>query len=60
MRGNITSEELYNVTLTDDHPWNEFRTNSIPFHLDAFYKAFPNINESERLFLNESNRSRLW
>jgi len=60
MRGNVTSDELYNITMTDDHPWNEFRTNIIPFHLDAFYQAFPDINMSDRLYLNESERSHLW
>lgn len=60
MRGNITDENLRNVTETDEHPWNKFRVNTIPYHLDAFYTAFPEINPEDALYLNESERARLW
>ena len=52
MRGNITDENLRNVTATEDHPWNKFRVNTIPYHLDAFYEAFPDINPGDSLYLN--------
>ena len=60
MRGNITDENLRNVTEMDEHPWNKFRVNTIPYHLDAFYTAFPEINPEDALYLNESERARLW
>lgn len=60
LRGNITDDQLANLTATEDHPWNRFRANSIPFHLDAFYQAFPDINPGDRLYLNESERAHLW
>ncbi len=60
MRGNITDDNLRNVTATEDHPWNEFRVNTIPYHLDPFYEAFPDINQGDTLYLNETDRARLW
>lgn len=60
MRGNITDENLRNVTESEEHPWNKFRVNTIPYHLDAFYKAFPDINPGDDLYLNESERARVW
>lgn len=60
MRGNITDEDLRNVTTSEDHPWNRYRVNIIPFHLDEFYEAFPDINPGDPLYLNETERARLW
>ena len=60
MRGNITDENLRNVTESEEHPWNRFRVNMIPYHLDAFYEAFPDINPGDSLYLNESERADLW
>jgi putative endopeptidase len=60
MRGNITDENLRNLTVSEDHPWNKYRVNLIPFHLDEFYEAFPDINPDDPLYLNESDRARLW
>lgn len=60
MRGNITDEGLREVTTKEDHPWNRFRVNTIPFHLDGFYEAFPDIGPGDPLYLNESDRSELW
>lgn len=59
-RGNITDDNLRSITKTEDHPWNKFRVNMIPYHLDEFYEAFPDINQGDFLYLNESERARLW
>ncbi len=59
-RGNITDDNLRNITQTEDHPWNKFRVNMIPYHLEAFYTAFPDINQGDSLYLNESERAHLW
>lgn len=59
-RGNVTEEELRSLTISEDHPWNEFRVNTIPFHFDEFYQAFPVINPNNTLYLYEDERSRLW
>ena len=59
-RGNITDDNLRNITETEDHPWNKFRVNMIPYHLDEFYETFPDINQGDFLYLNESERARLW
>lgn len=60
MRGNITDENLRNITASEDHPWNRFRVNIIPFHIDGFYEAFPDISPGDALYLNKNERSELW
>jgi putative endopeptidase len=59
-RGTIRSEELRNMVLVEQHPWNRFRVNTIPFNLDQFYAAFPQIGASDLLFRNETERARIW
>lgn len=60
MRGNITDDNLRNITGTEEHPWNKFRINTVPYHLEGFYQAFPEINPGDNLYLNESERAQLW
>jgi putative endopeptidase len=59
-RGTIRDEELRNMVLIEEHPWNEFRVNTIPFNMDGFYAAFPDIGPENLLYRNESERARIW
>lgn len=59
-RGTIRDEELRNMVLIEEHPWNQYRVNTIPFNLDEFYRAFPEIGPDNLLYRNESARARIW
>ena len=59
-RGTIRDEELRNMVLIEEHPWNQFRVNAIPFNMDEFYAAFPAAGPDTRLYRNESARARIW
>lgn len=59
-RGTIRDEELRNMILIEEHPWNQFRVNAIPFNLDAFYEAFPKIGPDNLLYRDENSRARVW
>lgn len=59
-RGTIRDEELRNMVLIEEHPWNRFRVNAIPFHMDELYEAFPEIGPDALLYRNESERARIW
>ncbi len=59
-RGTIRDEELRNLILVENHPWNTYRVNIIPFNMDEFYEAFPGIGTDDDLFIPYENRSRLW
>ena len=59
-RGTIRDEELRNMVLIEEHPWNRYRVNAIPFNLDEFYQAFPDISPDNLLNRNESARARVW
>lgn len=59
-RGTIRDEELRNMVLIEEHPWNQFRVNTIPFNMDEFYAAFPAAGPETLLYRNESARARIW
>lgn len=59
-RGTIRDEELRNMVLIEEHPWNKYRVNAIPFNLDDFYQSFPDIGPGNLLYRNESARVRIW
>ncbi|HWQ67738.1 MAG TPA: M13 family metallopeptidase [Methanospirillum sp.] len=59
-RGNVRDEELRNMVLIEEHPWNRFRVNAVPFNLDEFYAAFPEIGPGDALYRNETSRARIW
>jgi putative endopeptidase len=59
-RGNIRDEELRNMVLIEQHPWNRYRVNAIPFNMDEFYAAFPDVGPGNLLYRNESIRARIW
>ncbi len=59
-RGTIRDEELRNMVLIEEHPWNRYRVNTIPFNLNEFYLAFPEISPDNLLYRNESARARVW
>ncbi|PKL59469.1 MAG: M13 family peptidase, partial [Methanomicrobiales archaeon HGW-Methanomicrobiales-4] len=59
-RGTIRDEELRNMVLIEEHPWNKYRVNTIPFNMDEFYAAFPEIGPENLLYRNESARARIW
>ncbi len=59
-RGTIRDEELRNMVLIEEHPWNKYRVNAIPFNLDEFYTAFPQISPGDTLYRNETSRARVW
>ena len=59
-RGTIRDEELRNMVLIEEHPWNSYRVNTIPFNMDEFYTAFPDIGPDNLLYRNESARARIW
>jgi putative endopeptidase len=59
-RGSIRDEELRNMVLIEQHPWNRFRVNAIPFNMDEFYDAFPQAGPDTLLYRNESARARIW
>lgn len=59
-RGTIRDEELRNMVLIEEHPWNKYRVNAIPFNLDEFYAAFPQISLGDKLYRNETARAKVW
>ncbi len=59
-RGNIRDEALRSMILVEGHPWNEYRVNIIPFNMDEFYSAFPEIGPDNSLYISPENRSHLW
>jgi len=59
-RGTIRDEELRNMVLIEEHPWNRYRVNAIPFNLDELYAAFPTIGPEDKLYRNETSRARVW
>ncbi len=59
-RGTIRDEELRNMVLIEEHPWNQYRVNAIPFNLDEFYSAFPQVSPEDKLYRNETARARVW
>lgn len=59
-RGSVRDEELRNMVLVEQHPWNRFRVNAIPFNMDEFYEAFPEAGPDTLLYRGESARARIW
>ncbi len=59
-RGSVREEELRNMVLVEEHPWNRFRVNAIPFNMDEFYEAFPEVGPDTLLYRDESARARIW
>lgn len=59
-RGTIRDEELRTMVLIEEHPWNKFRVNSVPFNMNEFYQAFPSINPQNSLYRSENERVSVW
>ena len=56
---NITEAEIRNRTKSDPHSLGRWRVNGALPHIDMWYKAF-NVKPSDKLFIPESERLRLW
>lgn len=56
---NITEAEIRSRVKSDPHSLGEWRVNGALPHIDAWYKAF-GVKESDKLFIPESERLKLW
>ncbi len=54
------NESLRTLALTDTHSPSRFRVNGVVFNVSEFYKAFPNIKPSDKLYRPENERPVIW
>ncbi len=59
-RTNMRDEALRRRVLEDVHSPAKFRVNGPLFNMPEFYKAFPAITSSNKLFRPESERIKIW
>lgn len=59
-RESDTNESLRTLTLTDTHSPARFRVNGVVFNLPEFYRVFPNVKPSDKLYRPESERPVIW
>jgi putative endopeptidase len=59
-RESDTTESLRTLALTDTHSPARFRVNGVVFNLPEFYRAFPNVKPSDKLYRPESERPVIW
>lgn len=57
--GNITDEEIRNLTKMDPHSLGRWRVNGALPHINAWYEAFQ-IKPGDKLYLPENERINLW
>ena len=56
----MRDEALRRRILEDVHSPAKFRVNGPLFNMPEFYKAFPAITSSNKLFRPESERIKIW
>ncbi|MCQ2326862.1 MAG: M13 family metallopeptidase [Bacteroidales bacterium] len=56
---NITEQAIRNQTKSDPHSLGRWRVNGALPHINAWYKAF-NVKSSDKMFIPESERLKLW
>lgn len=59
-RTNMRDETLRRRVLEDEHSPARFRINGPLFNMPEFYKAFPMITSSDKLYRDENNRIKIW
>ncbi|WP_292389928.1 M13 family metallopeptidase [Methanosarcina sp. UBA5] len=59
-RESDTNESLRTLTLTDTHSPARFRVSGVVFNVPEFYRAFPDVNPSDKLYIPESERPVIW
>jgi len=59
-RTNIRDEALKNQVKTDPHSPAKYRVNGALFDNHDFYKAFPDIKQADKLFIEPSKRVIMW
>jgi len=59
-RESNTNESLRTLVLTDTHSPARFRVNGVVFNVPEFYRAFPNIKPSDKLYRPEIERPVIW
>lgn len=57
--GNITEEEIRQLTKMDPHSLGEWRVNGALPHINAWYEAF-NVKPGDKMYLPEDERLKLW
>jgi putative endopeptidase len=57
--GNITDEDIRNLTKSDPHSLGRWRVNGALPHIDAWYDAF-NIKPGDKMYIPKENRLLLW
>jgi len=59
-RESDTNESLRTLALTDTHSPARFRINGVVFNVPEFYRTFPNVTTSDKLYRSESERPVIW
>lgn len=59
-RESDTNESLRTLALTDTHAPSKFRVNGVVFNVPEFYKAFPSVKPSDKLYRSEIERPVIW
>jgi putative endopeptidase len=59
-RESNTNESLRTLVLTDTHSPTRFRVNGVVFNVPEFYRAFPNVKPSDKLYRPEIERPVIW
>jgi putative endopeptidase len=59
-RESHTNEFLRTQTLTDTHSPAKYRVNGVVFNVPEFYKAFPKVKPTDKLYRPESERPVIW
>ncbi len=59
-RESDTNESLRTLALTDTHSPARFRVNGVVFNVPEFYRAFPSVKHSDKLYRPESERPVIW
>ena len=57
--GNITDEEIRNLTKSDPHSLSRWRVNGALPHIDAWYDAF-GVKQTDKMYLPKEQRLPLW
>ena len=57
--GNITDEEIRNLTKSDPHSLSRWRVNGALPHIDAWYDAF-GVKQTDKMYLPKAQRLPLW
>lgn len=59
-RESNTNESLRTLALTDTHSPARFRVNGVVFNVPEFYRAFPKVKPSDKLYRPENKRPVIW